>query len=265
MVTRFSRALPSMNHLAVAPAPTPANLSREEETALMSAFRTSRSAEAFEALYRATAPGLLQWIETLYAQGRHVGDPMDAVQDTFVNVYRYAGSFRPSAAGGFRAWVRTIASNALRRTRRRPRSLGVLFSELDEKLLPDPQDEAAGPSATAQSKESIIDLRKAYALMLLQYAQAYETLRPRDQEALYLVEVEHLNYAQVGARLGVGRSNTKMIVFRARRRLRASMAAFGQASESQPLSSQSSSSQSSQSSGPSGPVKNRADRAYVAA
>ena len=195
----------------------------------MTVFQESRTAESFEALYRATAPGLLQWIESLFAQGRHVGDPMDAVQDTFVNVYRYAGSFRPSAAGGFRAWVRTIASNALRRARRRPRALGVLFSELEETVLPDPLDLAAGPSATAQSKEAIVDLRKAYGLMLLQYAQAFETLKARDQEALTMVEVEGLNYAQVGARLGVGSSNTKMIVFRARQRLRARIAAFSQA------------------------------------
>ena len=217
-----------MNY-AAAPAPSYAHLSREQETSLMAEFQESRTAEAFEALYRATAPALLHWIESLFAQGRHVGDPMDTVQDTFVNVYRYAGSFRASAAGGFRAWVRTIASNALRRARRRPRALGVLFSELEETLLPNPPDTAAGPSAAAQSEEAVVSLRKAYTLMLLQYAQAFESLKPRDQEALAMVEVEGLNYAQVGARLGVGKSNTKMIVFRARQRLRARIAAFSQA------------------------------------
>jgi RNA polymerase sigma-70 factor (ECF subfamily) len=220
-----------MNYAAAPPAPSYVQLSREQETSLMTAFQESRTAEAFEALYRATAPGLLHWIESLYAQGRHVGDPLDAVQDTFVNVYRYAASFRPSATGGFRAWVRTIASNALRRARRRPRSLGVLFSELDETALPDPMDASSGPAAAAQSKEAIIDMRKAYALMLLQYAQAFESLKPRDQEALVMVEVEGLNYAEVGARLRVGPSNTKMIVFRARQRLRARMAAFTQEAE----------------------------------
>ncbi len=220
-----------MNYAAAPLASSQIQLSREQETSLMRAFQESRTAEAFEALYRATAPALLHWIESLYAQGRHVGDPMDAVQDTFVNVYRYAGSFRPSAAGGFRAWVRTIASNALRRARRRPRSLGVLFSELEDTVLPDPMDASSGPSAAAQSKEAIVDLRKAYGLMLLQYAQAYESLKPRDQEALTMVEVEGLNYAQVGARLKVGPSNTKMIVFRARQRLRARIAAFSQAAE----------------------------------
>ncbi|QDV06306.1 ECF RNA polymerase sigma factor SigE [Planctomycetes bacterium Poly30] len=212
-----------------APASTYSVLSRDDETSLMVAFQARRSTETFEALYRATAPGLLHWIEQLHLQGRLKGDPMDALQDTFVNVYRYAGSFRESAAGGFRAWARTIASNALRRARRRPRSLGVLFSELDEAVLPDPEDRAAGPARMAESRENTLDLRKAYALMLLQYAQAYRTLKPRDQEALAMVEVEGLNYAQVGERLGVGRSNTKMIVFRARQRLRSRIAAFSAA------------------------------------
>lgn len=216
---------------APAPLPSYSLLSRADETALMVEFRESRTPESFETLYRATAPGLLLWIERLHAQGRLVGDPMDALQDTFVNVYRYAGSFRDAAMGGFRAWVRTIASNALRRARRRPRSLGILFSELDGDALPDPIDRGAGPAGAAERRETAIDLRKAYTLMLLQYAQAYETLKERDQAALSMVEVEGLSYAEVGERLGVGRSNTKMIVFRARQRLRAAMTGFSAAAE----------------------------------
>ena len=201
-------------------------LSRDEETALMVAFQEDRTTPSFEALYRATAPGLLRWIEGLYAQGRHVGDPLDGVQDTFVNVYRYAGSFRRDAKGGFRAWVRTIASNSLRRSRRRPRTLGVLFSELDPSSQPDPVDGARGPERVAEESETTIDLRKAYGLLLLQYAAAYEELKERDRLALHMVEVEGLSYAEVGERLGVGRSNTKMIVFRARQRLRAHMQGY---------------------------------------
>lgn len=212
-----------------APSPSYVRISKDDETSLMVGFQVHRSAEAFETLYRATAPGLLLWIEQLHAQGRLTGDPMDALQDTFVNIYRYAGSFRQSAAGGFRAWARTIASNAMRRAKRRPRALGVLFSELDGVTLPDPEDRAAGPARAAERRETTVDLRKAYALMLLQYAQAYQTLKARDQEAIAMVEVEGLNYAQVGERLGVGRSNTKMIVFRARQRLRARIARFSAA------------------------------------
>jgi DNA-directed RNA polymerase specialized sigma24 family protein len=43
--------------------------------------------------------------------------------------------------------------------------------------------------------------------------------------ALELVELEGLSYAEAGARLHVGISNMKMIMFRARRRLRAKIGA----------------------------------------
>ncbi|MFT5287367.1 MAG: DNA-directed RNA polymerase specialized sigma24 family protein, partial [Planctomycetota bacterium] len=49
-------------------------------------------------------------------------------------------------------------------------------------------------------------------------------LRPRDQRALHLVEVEERSYIEAGEILGVGRSNMKMIIFRARKRMAASMA-----------------------------------------
>ncbi|MEM8711512.1 MAG: RNA polymerase sigma factor [Planctomycetota bacterium] len=204
-------------------------LTRAEETALMADFQAGRRPDAFEALYRATAPSLLLWIEQLCAQGRCSADPLDALQDTFVNVYRYAASFRQEAAGGFRAWSRTIASNAIRRSRRRPHTFGLAFTDMEEGALPEPTDPVIGPLETVVRTEESTDLRKAYALMLLQYAQAYDTLKPRDQEALAMVEVEGLAYSEVGRRLGVGRSNTKMIVFRARQRLRARIAAFSDA------------------------------------
>lgn len=188
----------------------------------MLAFRDERTDAAFDRLYRAAAPGLLAWIEQLHAQRRQAVDPLDTLQDTFVNVHRYASTFRPERSGGFRAWARTIASNALRRARRRPQTAGVLFSELTDGV-PEVADASAGPLRSARHAEDTQRVDAAYALLLVQYAAAFETLGPRDREALRLVEVEGLSYAEVGARLNVGRSNTKMIVFRARKRLRAAI------------------------------------------
>ena len=188
----------------------------------MLAFQRDRSERSFDELYRATAPGLLSWIEQLHAQRRLAADPLDTLQDTFVNVHRYAGTFQSERAGGFRAWARTIASNALRRARRRPQTAGVLFSELGDNV-PEPADAAAGPFRAARFAEDSARVDAGYTLLLLQYAAAFETLGPRDREALHMVEVEGKTYAEVGSALGVGRSNTKMIVFRARKRLRAAI------------------------------------------
>jgi DNA-directed RNA polymerase specialized sigma24 family protein len=63
----------------------------------------------------------------------------------------------------------------------------------------------------------------AWAILLLQYARAWEQLGPRDRLALELIEVQGCTYAEASARLGVGLSNMKMIMFRARRRIRAAI------------------------------------------
>ena len=186
-------------------------------------FQEQRKGAAFEELYRAAAPGLLQWIEGFVATRRLPVDPVEALQDTFVNVYRYASSFRPDAPGGFRAWSRTIASNAVRRRRARPHRAGIVFSDLEgtaESPFQVAADRCASPAQRALDSEDMARLRSAYLLLLHHYAAAYRTLKDRDRVALHLVEVEGYSYERVGEHLGVGRSNTKMIVFRARQRLR---------------------------------------------
>ena len=80
-------------------------------------------------------------------------------------------------------------------------------------------------AAPALSKDEVSEeedeLKRAWVLLLLHYAQAYQLLSPRDRRALHLIEVEGLSYSEAGKHLGVGRSNMKMIMFRGRKRLRA--------------------------------------------
>jgi DNA-directed RNA polymerase specialized sigma24 family protein len=58
-------------------------------------------------------------------------------------------------------------------------------------------------------------------ILLALYATALRSLSHREQAALELVEVEERTYADSARILRVGRSNMKMIVFRARKRIRA--------------------------------------------
>jgi RNA polymerase sigma factor (sigma-70 family) len=190
------------------------------ETELMVEFQTRRDHPAFEALYRAAAPGLLVWIQRLHTQRRDGGDPRETLQDTFLNIYRYAGSFKPAAPGGFRAWARTIAGNALRRTRRGNARRAALLGDLGDGA-PEPADRRLEPSAAASLGELSSSTRSGLALVLLQYASCLQQLSQRDQQALQMVEVEGRSYADVGEALGTERSNTKMVVFRARKRLQA--------------------------------------------
>ena len=190
----------------------------------MAAFQARRDHASFEALYAAAAPGLLAWIERLHLQRRHPGDPRETLQDTFVNIHRYVGTFRASAPGGFRSWARTIAVNALRRTRRPRAGRAILQTDLGEST-PEPADVRLEPSAAAALGEDALALRSGLTLLMLHYARCFDQLSSRDRAALRMVEVEGRSYAEVGEVLGTERSNTKMVVFRARRRLQALAAA----------------------------------------
>lgn len=194
------------------------------ETRLMLAFQESGSSEDFEALYEQARGPLLIWIASL-ATGRRAGvDATELLQDTFVNVYRYAASFREHGPRSFRVWSRTIAGNLVRRSRfSRRQSLQDMPEGLQE-----PTDRRAGPAAELLEDEDSRNLRHAWLLLLVRYAAAYDQLSERDRVALRLVEVEELSYQDACRRLRVGLSNLKMILFRARRRIRAAIAAdFG--------------------------------------
>jgi len=194
------------------------------ETELMLAFRESGTSEDFQALYDHARGPLLLWAAAL-ASGRRVGlEPAELLQDTFVNVYRYAQSFRDHGPRSFRVWSRTIAGNLVRRSRfERRRS----FQDMPEGLQ-EPTDRRAGPAAELLEAEDQRILRHAWLLLLTRYAAAYDQLSERDRAALHLIEVEELTYQQACVRLGVGLSNLKMILFRARRRMRAAISAdFG--------------------------------------
>lgn len=184
----------------------------------MARFRETRDEGAFTALYELARAPLLGWIVQFLGARRHRMDPLEVLQDTFVNVYRYAASFDETGGRAFQGWARTIAANVVRRrlTRVRPMSLQALPNGAQE-----PADTRSGPARTALLDEQRRAVSQAWALLLLHYATAYAKLSERDQRALHLVEVEGLSYVEAGTVLGVGRSNMKMIIFRGRKRIRA--------------------------------------------
>lgn len=198
------------------------------ETALMALFRDDRDDQAFQALYELARAPLAQWIAGLAGSRLPVQDVEHFVQDTFVNVYRYAQSFRDEQPRSFRVWSRTIASNVLRRARMRRRALALEDFPVG---LQEPSDERSDPSEHLVRSEEGRALAAAWMILLLQYAEAARQLAPRDREALDLIEVQGLSYADASARLGVRLSNMKMILFRARRRIRAAIGGTLQARE----------------------------------
>jgi RNA polymerase sigma factor (sigma-70 family) len=190
------------------------------ETALMALFRDEGGESAFQALHDYASGRLLSWIAGLIGHRRGL-DPLEVLQDAFVNIYRYAKGFRDDGPRSFRVWSRTIVGNLIRRARTHDgaKSLDALPEGVSE-----PSDRRAGPIDALTEDEDRRSMTNAWLIVLLQYAAAYERLAPRDRLALDLIEVQGLSYAQAGARLKVGLSNMKMIMFRSRRRIRSQIA-----------------------------------------
>jgi RNA polymerase sigma factor (sigma-70 family) len=191
-------------------------------TALMTLYRDTRSSECFDALYSTSRAAVERWILSLVRGGAPRLDADELVQETFINVYRYPNAFRPEHPGSFRAWVRAIALNAMRRASTRSGELS-----LDE--VAERRSEIAisnvTPLASVLEGEERETLRAGWLLLLLLTQQALEQLRPRERQALELLECDGLSGIRAAAELQVSRSNFKMIVFRGRRRLAARLCA----------------------------------------
>jgi RNA polymerase sigma factor (sigma-70 family) len=193
-----------------------ASLENHIASQLMALFRDSRDAETFEALHAFTQAAVYDWVVGLLRGSNGSLDAREILQDTFINVYRYAGSFRSDHDGSFRVWVRTIAGNLVRRAySRRPTRR---FEDMPEGYR-EPADPKLGPEGLAQVDEEQERLRTAWVLLMAHYKDAFGKLSSRDQYAMHLVEVEGISYREAGEKLGVRQSNMKMILFRARKRL----------------------------------------------
>lgn len=184
-------------------------------TRLMASFRDSGSEQDFEALYAHTEQEVAAWVRSLLRQGPSQVDVGEVLQDTFVNVYRYPRSFRDENDASFRVWVRTIAGNLVRRSRK------VSMTSLTEwgEGAAEPADPSARPDELADLLEAASCLDDAFRLFLVAYYEAWLELGDRDRLALDLVERQQLTHAAAALQLKVQPANMKMVIFRARKRL----------------------------------------------
>jgi len=142
-------------------------------------------------------------------------EALDAVQETFLRIFRGLASFRGDAA--FRTWATGIVINVCRnrlagaetRAARRSRPLdagGRNGGESRELPLPDP---APGPEAAARGAE----LRRALG-------RALAELTPEHREVLLLCEMQGLSYEEAAAALGCRLGTVRSRLARARGALR---------------------------------------------
>ena len=157
-------------------------------------------AAAWEALYRATYPGLIA-----YARRRLWGptDADDAVSETFARAYRRIGDFQ-WRGGGFVAWLYGILRNVVLEVQRRNR-------RMNPAVAPDQQEEDDSLDAVIHDEEAAA-VRAAFA-----------TLSPFDQEVLELRVIGDLAADEVAAVIGKRPGAVRMAQSRALARLRTAL------------------------------------------
>ncbi len=182
----------------------------------------AREGSAEEALLLAVASGDTRAFEALlsrYLDRIHgyllrltgvAADAEDLAQETFLRVWRKAGSFEPGRVK-VSTWLHTIAHNlAIDSFRRRRETL------LEH--LPEAADELADPARQFDGKETTALLEAALA-----------ELPENQRAAVLLCQVQGFSNAEAAEVLGVGLRALESLLARARRRLRSALAANGEA------------------------------------
>lgn len=201
-----------------------ADLVDRTATALMDLYRRTRSQRAFDLLVGLTRDRLLARARCRARMLGRGGDPEELLQDALVNMFRYPDRFDARRPGAFRAWSSAIIDNAVRRRLRRPRRPVVQLRSFDA-LEREPY-RRVGPAAQAANAEACREAARAWAWFLRLYLAAYHRLNERERLVLHLVEVCGRRYAEVAADMGMRPEAIKMVVFRARRRIFARIAAW---------------------------------------
>lgn len=173
--------------------PTPA---ADREAELFQACRRG-DVSALEELYRTHGTRMKSLAMNLLADR---ADAEDAVQETFLKIYRAAPTFRGSArlsTWAYRILVNTCYDALRRRGRRR------------EERPAEPVSTAGFPAPCA---ESDIPLR-------LDLESSLTRLDQKRRSAFLLFEVEGFNHREVGEILGVSEGASRSLLFEARREL----------------------------------------------
>jgi RNA polymerase sigma-70 factor (ECF subfamily) len=156
---------------------------------------------AFERFVAAHEGAVLRFIRT---QTRDPDVVEEALQETFIAAWRSADTFRGDSSA--RAWLLTIARNAVRRQYRRPAGEPESFEPLDAVAVRagwgrDPDEAWTDRIAARQIME-----------------RGFEALSPEDREVLVLRDLEGFGNQEVAAMLGLSLAAVKSRVHRARLR-----------------------------------------------
>jgi len=158
---------------------------------------------AQEELVRQFSPMVFRLVSRFF---RHREDVEDLAQDVFFKVFTRIDQVRPDE--NFPGWLRRVAINTcydeLRKTRRRNAAF--------EMYGPPPDIEPVAAPAPPEPEDFGIA------------RVALEALDPKLKVPLILKEVEELSVAEIAISMGITQANVKVRLFRARKKLAASLA-----------------------------------------
>jgi RNA polymerase sigma-70 factor (ECF subfamily) len=139
----------------------------------------------------------------------HPSDAEDLVMETFLRVFRYADRF--GDRGSFRAWLYCLALSVARDwARRRGRRPEVTASSVSEEWEETQDDRRAGDPEAMAVRGALVGAVR----------EAIHSLPERERAALVLREYQQLSYEEIGAALETSVGSVKMLLLRARTRLR---------------------------------------------
>lgn len=153
-------------------------------------------------------------------KNRH--DAMDVLQEAFIKVHRYIGSFQGSSS--FYTWLYRIVVNlAIDHKRKEPRGRGT---EFDERVARS-EDEVAGDGSLLPS---ILGSNPAKSVARKELVRVLETameeLPPYHRAVILMREIEGLSYEEMAKALKVPKGTIMSRLFHARRKLQEALTPY---------------------------------------
>jgi RNA polymerase sigma factor (sigma-70 family) len=150
--------------------------------------------------------GPLVWRTAYRLLGRY-DDALDCCQETFLAAYRAAGS---ASVDDWPAFLASLATRrAIDQLRRRVRIRGR-FSSLDD--APEPTAPGSSPAEQAAGAERLEQVRLLLGQLSAKQAQVF-----------WLSAVENLPHAAIACQMGISDGEVRVLLHRARVRLRAAL------------------------------------------
>ena len=189
---------------------TAANRAGETDEELMARFQAGDSS-AMEELFARFQKPLFNFFYRMVGR-RETAE--DLVQETFLKLCRFGSSFRGSDAK-FTTWLYSVAGNQcrdyLRHSARRPETL---LRDLEQNYSDDVTD--LTPAAGDSPVEDYLIRMEVRAVL----ETAINSLPEKERLAIILREYHGLEYREIAEVLGSPIGSVKVLIFRARQRLR---------------------------------------------